>query len=79
MGLGFPPASAFLSDSYFGSLVNSGGLKDEAPVIGFYLTDSNPELVIGGTDTSKFSGEIKYVNVSTPVSTVRGVPCVCSS
>ena len=79
MGLGFPLASALRADSFFGSLANSGGFKDGVPVIGFFLNNTNPELIIGGTDTSKFSGEMKYVNVSTPVSTVRGVPCVCSS
>ena len=78
MGLGFPPASAFLSDSFLGSLANSGGPTDGVPVIGFYLADSNPELVIGGTDTSKLKGELKFINVVKPaVSMFQGGPCVC--
>ena len=82
LGLGLSQeTSAVRDDSYFASLAKSGGIGsyNGLAVMGFYLADTNASLVIGGTDTSKFSGQLDYTNVETPVSTFRGVPCPRSS
>ena len=68
LGLGLSQeTSAIRDDSYFAWLAKSGGIG--LAVMGFYLADTNASLVIGGTDTSKFTGQLDYTNVETPVST----------
>ena len=75
VGLGLSNlTSALRTNSYFASLVNSGGLSDGQPVMGFVLAGPTPQLIVGGTDTTKFMGQLNFNNVETPVSTFRGVP-----
>ena len=79
LGWGFKETSIAGADSYFTSLVNFGGPSNGDPVFGFRMTPSQTgaELVIGGRDTSKFSGNLTYIKLSTPpVSILRGVPCL---
>ena len=73
MGFGFAETSAYGGNSYFGNLINSGGPLNGTQVFAFYLTQSAGELIIGGRDSSKFSGNLIYFDVSTPVSILRGV------
>jgi len=75
LGLGFEEVSAVGFDSYFGRLIKEGGIVDGGQVFGLYLAESGSELVIGGTDTSKFLGELTFVAVEKTVSTLRGIPC----
>ncbi len=75
VGLGFKNFLGFIRDSFFEDLVNQGGIVDGKPVFGLSLAEPGPELVIGGTDTSKFSGELTFVDLENTVSILRGAPC----
>ncbi|KAF8491748.1 acid protease [Russula emetica] len=67
LGLGFNQTSAFGANSFFTTLINQGGLggADAQPVFGLFLSesDSGSELVIGGTDTSKFMEDLTFINL----------------
>ncbi len=76
VGLGFKDFSEFATDSFFETLITQSELVDEKPVFGLSLAESGSELVIGGTDTSKFSGELTFVKLDKPVSILRGVSCL---
>ena len=51
------------SESFFGTLINQGGLTDGEPVFGLVLAEPRPEIVFGGTDSSKFVGELNFINI----------------
>ncbi len=76
VGLGFGQLADLTTDSFFGTLIKQGGIVDGNPVFGLSLAESGSELVIGGTDTSRLSGSLTYVNLDNPVSALRGVPCL---
>lgn len=76
LGFGFPETSAFRSKSYFGNLIESGGPSNGAQVFGLYLAKSGPELIIGGRDSSKISGNMTVLDVDKSVSILRGAPCL---
>jgi len=76
VGLGFQELSYLISDSFFGTLIKNKGIVDGQPVFGLFLAESGSELVIGGTDTSKFSGALTHVKISRKVSILLGVPCL---
>ena len=76
LGLGFTQTSAFGAVSYFETLVALGGPSNGDPVFGYFLADSGPELIIGGTDRSKISGDLSFINLDTQVSILRGVLCL---
>lgn len=62
MGMGFKEISPFHEKNFFETLVEQGKLQE--PVFGFYLADSDSELIIGGRDDSRYSGELTYVAVT---------------
>jgi aspartyl protease len=61
MGLGFKEISSSNATSFFETLIDQNQLEE--PVIGFYLAESGSELVIGGRDSSRYSGNLTYINV----------------
>ena len=77
LGMGFIEMSDFHQNSFF----NGGGLAPPnasgEEVYGLFLGESGPELIIGGTDSSKFSGNLTMVDVNEVVSILRRVPCLC--
>ena len=75
MGMGFKEISPFNTAPFIETLVDQGQLEE--PVFGFYLADSCSELIIGGRDTSRYSGNLTYVNVDVKVRILRGVLCFC--
>lgn len=78
MGLGLSQASVLNnSESFFGNLINQNKLQDSESLFGLVLSDDvGPELILGGTDTTKFSGELTIVNMNSLVSIIlRGRPC----
>jgi cathepsin D len=75
MGMGFKEISPFKAAPFFETLVDQHRLEE--PVFGFYLADSNSELIIGGRDSSRYSGNLTYVNVKRQVRILRGVLYFC--
>ncbi len=75
MGMGFKEISPFNATPFFETLVDQNQLEE--PVIGFYLADSGSELIIGGRDGTRYSGNLTYVNVTKRVRILREVPCYC--
>ena len=73
LGMGFSGLSVFNSSSVIETLVNGSQL----PVVGMVLADSNPELIVGGRDGSRYSGDLLYTPVDTGnlVRMSRNVPC----
>ena len=74
--MGFSSLSPFNTSTVFETLVKEGQLPE--PVFGIALADSNPELIIGGRDSSRYKGDLVYTPVDTG-SVVRiswGVPCL---
>ena len=71
MGMGFKEISPFKAAPFFETLVDQGQLKE--PVFGFYLAESDSELIIGGRDSSRYSGNLTYVNVEKQVRILRGI------
>ena len=63
MGMAFKEISEYNSDPVFQTLVDQGQVSDA--VFGFTLLDSGAELYLGGTDSSKFSGDLTYTPVTT--------------
>ncbi|KAN0108977.1 acid protease [Russula decolorans] len=61
LGMGFKEISPFNTSSFFETLVDEGQLAE--PVFGFYPNASNSELIIGGRNSSQYSGNLTYVNV----------------
>ena len=74
LGMGFSGLSVFNSSSVIETLVNGSQL----PVVGMVLADSNPELIVGGRDSSRYKGDLVYTPVDTnnTVRTSRDVPCL---
>jgi cathepsin D len=76
MGMGFKEISPFKAAPLFETLVEQGQLEE--PVFGFYLAESDSELIIGGRDSSRYSGNLTYVNVEKQqVRILRGVLYLC--
>lgn len=75
MGMGFKEISVFNADPFFETLVDQGQLQES--VFGFYLAESDSELIIGGRDSSRYSGNITYVKVEKQVRILRNVLCFC--
>jgi len=71
MGMGFKEISPFKTAPFFETLVDQGQLVE--PVFGFYLAESDSELIIGGRNSSRYSGNLTYVNVEKQVRILRGV------
>ena len=65
VGLGFKEISPFNATPFFETLVDQGQLEE--PVFGFFLAESDSEFIIGGRDSSRFSGNLTYVNVNRTV------------
>jgi cathepsin D len=76
LGMGFSSLSPFNTSTVFEKFVKEGQLPE--PVFGIALADSNPELIIGGRDSSRYNGDLVYSPVDTgnTVRTARGVPCL---
>ncbi len=49
--LGFKEISVLGADSFFGTLISQGGPTDGELVFGLLLAESDPELIVGGTDS----------------------------
>ena len=75
LGMGFQGLSLYNSSSVIETLVNGSQLPE--PVVGMVLADSNPELIVGGRDGSRYSGDLLYTPVDTGnlVRMSRNVPC----
>jgi cathepsin D len=65
MGMGFSELSPSGTAPFFQTLVNQSQVEEQ--VFGFYLAESDSELIIGGRDSSRFSGNLIYVNVEEQV------------
>ncbi|KAH9989582.1 acid protease [Russula vinacea] len=63
LGMGFKGLSLFNSSSVFETLFNGSQIPE--PVVGMVLADSNPELIVGGRDSSRYSGDLVYTPVDT--------------
>jgi cathepsin D len=72
MGMAFKEISPFGAPSVFETLVEQDKLQE--PVFGFYLADSDSELIIGGRNDSWYSGNLTYVDVTKQVRILRDVP-----
>lgn len=71
VGLGFSAVSQIpgYSESILGNLIEENSLNREPGVVGFYLADQpGPELIVGGTDSTKFSGSLTYFFLNSLVS-----------
>jgi cathepsin D len=73
MGMGFMQISTSGAPTFVQTLFDQGRVVEQ--VFGFYLAESDSELIIGGRDSSRFSGNLTYVNVDQPVRISRGVLC----
>jgi len=65
LGLAFPSISVNHIPTVFQNMVAQNLVAD--PVIGFYLSDANGqdgEMLIGGIDESKFTGDIQYTDLT---------------
>ena len=76
LGLGFIGNSVLNEDSWFSALVASSGPEFGDPKFALVLSESNPEFLIGGTDMSKYVGNLTYCDVNANVSILQGVPCL---
>jgi len=65
MGMAFKEISPFKAAPFSETLVDQGKLDE--PVFGFYLAGSGSELIVGGRDSSRYSGNLTYVNVKKQV------------
>jgi cathepsin D len=74
MGMGFKEISPFKAAPFFETLVDQGQLEE--PVFGFYLAELDSALMIGGRDSSRYSGDLTYVSVDKKVRILRDVPCL---
>ncbi|KAH9985170.1 aspartic peptidase domain-containing protein [Russula vinacea] len=63
LGMGFKGLSLYNSSSVIETLVNGSQLPE--PVVGMVLADSNPELIVGGRDSSRYKGDLVYTPVDT--------------
>ena len=63
LGMGFQGLSLYNSSSVIEMLVNRSQLPE--PVVGMVLADSNPELIVGGRDSSRYKGDLVYTPVDT--------------
>ena len=63
LGMGFQGLSLYNSSSVIEMLVNGSQLPE--PVVGMVLADSNPELIVGGRDSSRYKGDLVYTPVDT--------------
>ncbi|KAF7334942.1 Acid protease [Mycena venus] len=61
LGLAFPAISNIGENPFFVTAANAGTF--DANQFGFYLASSGSTLYLGGTDESKYSGDIEYVPV----------------
>ena len=67
LGMALSGQSLVNSSSVFETLVKEGQLQE--PVVGMVLADSNPELIVGGRDSSRYKGDLVYTPVDTGNST----------
>ncbi|KAL0581947.1 hypothetical protein V5O48_000004 [Marasmius crinis-equi] len=63
LGMAFPQISVFRENPFFQTAVAQG--KTTSSVFAFRLATSGSELTVGGTDTSKFTGALTSVPVTT--------------
>ncbi|KAK7051797.1 acid protease [Favolaschia claudopus] len=61
LGMAWPSISNLQQEPFFNKAIDSGAVK--AGVFGLYLASSRSTLYLGGTDTSKYRGEIEYINI----------------
>ncbi|KAJ6478606.1 acid protease [Mycena vitilis] len=61
LGLGFPSISALNQTPVFNTAYKQGAVK--ADRFGFFLSNESSTLYLGGTDKSKYIGEIEFHNV----------------
>jgi len=75
LGMGFKEFSALNAAPFFETIIDQGQLKGQEPVFAFSLAGpgSGSELIIGGRNSSLYSGNLTYVNV---IQKVRILRCV---
>lgn len=61
LGLAFPALSKFTKDPFFISAISQGSVK--AKQFGFFLARQGSELFLGGSDDSKYSGELEFHDI----------------
>ena len=71
--MGFFDVSESSEPSLFTNFFTTGQLANGKPVIGINLDQSNPEIVIGGTDP-EFANSLTVVNLTSMVSILRCSP-----
>jgi hypothetical protein len=81
LGMALGGVSEFHAKAFFQTLVDEGQLLE--PVFGLSLAESNPVVVLGGRDKSRFKGDLTCVIVKsdvkvsdTPVRISRGFRCL---
>jgi cathepsin D len=76
MGLAFDKLSALNAINFFSTIIDQERIDE--PVFGFRLTEKGSALVLGGRDSSLYTGSLTYVAVDNPVRTITRCPlCLC--
>lgn len=75
--MGFKEFSAFKANPLFTTLVDEGQIQE--PIFGAALGESNSELILGGRDPSRFTGNLTYSSIGVQVRISRVVPCLLSN
>ena len=81
VGLGLGKASSFGEESYFESVIAYGRVVPAEILVGLHLTPSGGELIVGGRDSSKYTGDLVYIDIDPDaVSRLRDIrdhiPCL---
>ncbi|OSX65551.1 hypothetical protein POSPLADRAFT_1054288 [Postia placenta MAD-698-R-SB12] len=58
MGMAWPALSELNADPFFWTAISQGVVSEG--VFGFYLSDSDSELYLGGTNSSLYTGDLEY-------------------
>ncbi|KAK7023295.1 acid protease [Favolaschia claudopus] len=61
LGMAWPSISNLREKPFFNKAIESGAVR--SGVFGLYLASSRSTLYLGGTDTSKYHGDIEYIDI----------------
>ncbi|EPT04076.1 hypothetical protein FOMPIDRAFT_1022155 [Fomitopsis schrenkii] len=62
MGMAFPALSNLDADPFFWTAIDQGAVSSGE--FGFYLAETGSELYLGGSDDSKYSGDVEYHDIT---------------